>query len=124
MFYECQCNRLHLFLLFYIIVVDLNAENDSTTSRSNEISNEQRPKWTRLMQYTLKHEAGTTNSHHQESRQSDAIGIAGTDGINGLRQIAQNHRDTGHPTYFFTFITNTQAEAMRKLTPATNIIDD
>ena len=49
------------------------------------------------MRDALKHKAGATDTHHQECRQCDAFGVAGTNGINGLRQIAQNHRDTSQP---------------------------
>ena len=103
----CQCKRLHLLLqtdmcklpfLLDIIVVNLNSKDDDTACCGDEVRDEQSPQRSRLMENTLKHKAGTANTHHEESWQCNTIGIMSTNGINRLRQITQDHRHTCQPT--------------------------
>ena len=86
----------HLLFLD-IVVVDFDAEDDYAADSSNEVGDKQRPKHVGLMQQALQHKTHATYTHHQERGQGDAVGIAGADGVNSLRQVAQNHCDAGHP---------------------------
>lgn len=46
-------------------------------------------------QASLNYEEDTAQSHEQERRHGDAVGIARTDGVNGLWQITQYHAEGG-----------------------------
>ena len=52
------------------------------------------------MQNTLQHETHATDTHHQEGWQGYIICLAGSDCLNCLGQIAQNHRYAGEPTAY------------------------
>lgn len=57
------------WLLFLdIVVVDLDTKDDNAACSGNEVGDEQGPERSRLMADALKHEAGTTNAHHQKGR--------------------------------------------------------
>jgi hypothetical protein len=149
---QLSCKRLHdnwgkhlsgvLFFLD-IIVVNLDGENNQAACRRNQVGDEQRPEYVWLMKHSLKHETGTADTHHQEGRQSDTIGVAGTNGVDSLRQITQNHRYACQPTtnfvkktlfhiknyfannyHFFSLIRPTQQAPMTSKTPATIIMLD
>ena len=80
-----------------VVVVDLNAKDDEAARSSDEVGDEQRPQHIGFVQQALQHEAHTADTHHQEGGQGDAVGLACANGMDGLGQIAQNHRDAGYP---------------------------
>ena len=82
---------------FEIIVVYLDTEDDAAARRGNEIGEEESPQNIGLVQQSLQHKCKSAHCHHQEGRQSDAISIARTDGLDSLRQVTQYHSNAGHP---------------------------
>ena len=88
----------HLLFLLEIIIVHLDAEDDDAARSGDEIGDEKRPHDVGLMENALHHETKSANPHHQKSGEGNAIGVLGTDGLNGLGQVAQHHGDAGRPT--------------------------
>ena len=81
-------------MLSEIVVVHLDGEDDDATGEGDEVGERQvivradKP---------LYHESEGADGHHDETWQRDAIGGAGADGLNGLRQITQYQTKTAYP---------------------------
>ena len=84
-----------------IVVIHLDAEDDDAANGGDEIGKEKGPERIRLMQYPLQHETRASYAHHEEGGQSNAVGVTGANGPDGLWQIPQYHRDARRPTQYF-----------------------
>ena len=73
----------------------LDSEDDDATSAGDEVGQHQIVVFD---EKTLHNEGGTSNSHGNKTWQRDAIGVACTDGLNSLRQIAEDKTERGNPT--------------------------
>ncbi len=78
-----------------MVVVDLDAEDSGRAGGGDEVGGYQRPV-DGVAHETLSHEESTSETHEQEGRHGDAVGVAGADGIDGLWQIAQYHAYGGY----------------------------
>ena len=78
-----------------VIIIHLDAEDDDAADEGDEVGDEQVDI---AYQYALNHEGEAANGHHDESRQGNAVGVAGADGLDGLGQIAEDKAKSGYPT--------------------------
>ena len=75
----------------------LDDKDDDAAGEGDEVGKEQED--TLASEHpTLKHKGKTANRHHDKARQGDAVGVTRTNGLNGLRQIAEDKADAGYPT--------------------------
>ena len=74
------------------IVIHLYAEHDHRRGGGDAVRDRQRPV---LRQDALDDEQEAAETHQEECRQGDAVSVAGADGVDGLRHIAQNHAHRG-----------------------------
>ena len=83
-----------LFALFEVVVVHLDTEDDKCADGRNEVGQGDCPcVFPTAIQSdddSLTYKAERTKSHHEESRQRNTVSVAGTDGLDGLWQIAKD----------------------------------
>jgi len=84
------------FGTFATVVLHLDDEDDDAAREGDEVGDEHEDTFA-SEHPTLNNEGKATYGHHNETGQRDAIGITRTNGLNGLRQIAENQADAGNP---------------------------
>ena len=83
---------INLFSLFHPVIVDFDYENDYRRHRRDKISDYKRPV---VNHESLDYEKDTSESKQKECWHSYTVGVAGADGVDGLREIAADHADGG-----------------------------
>ena len=74
-------SRLCFAILLPIVIIHLDSEHDRARQCSNDIGDKQGP----IFQHqALDSEEDSAQAHHQKSRQGNAIGVMGADGVDGL----------------------------------------
>lgn len=76
---------------FAPVVAHFHREDYGRAQACHHVGDEQR---SIAEQYTLYHEKQTAETHQQECRHGNALGIVSANRINSLRQIAEYHADT------------------------------
>lgn len=81
-----------LFSLFHAVVVDLDGKHDGRRNGGDGVRDHQR-----LVeeQDALDHEKDASEPKQEEGWEGDTVGVAGADGVDGLREIAADHADGG-----------------------------
>lgn len=75
-----------------IVVMDLDAEYDGRRYCRDGVGDDQRPV-DGVAETSLHNEKYAAKAHKQEGGEGDGIGVAGADGVYGLRHVAQHHAD-------------------------------
>ena len=83
-----------LFFAAEVVVIHFYAENDGRTDECDEVGGDQWPV-ERVAQASLHHEECRAQAHQEEGGEGYAVGVAGADGVDGLRQVAQYHTYSG-----------------------------
>ncbi len=74
-----------------MVVLHLDYKDDSCAGGGDEIGNKEKDSRADTLFNTqhkpLTHKAEAAQGHHAETGQRDTVGLAGANGLNGLRQI-------------------------------------
>ena len=71
-----------------MVVIDFNAEDNDWAYQSDDIGDPKRPNVCQNSEY---YEEGRPESHHDEGRHGDTVGVASAYGGVSLWHITQNH---------------------------------
>lgn len=84
-------------LLFEVVVVDFDAEDNQRTDGGDYVCYYQ---WPVCQGDALYYKEDRAEAEHTECRQGNAVGVAGAYGSNGLRQVAEYHANTCGVAYY------------------------
>ena len=88
---------IHNLLFFKVVVAHLDDKDDGCTDSRDEVGDKEENTCTDALFNTeyqpLAHETQAAYRHHAETWQRDTVGLAGTNGLDGLWQIAEDEPD-------------------------------
>ena len=78
-----------------VVVIHLDSKDDDATSAGDEVGGEQVPVTKKC---TLHHEGSASDGHRDEARKRNTVGVACSNGLDGLRQISEDESEGSYPT--------------------------